>query len=158
MDNNITTSEQKSTEPLETQIPMRWGQRSMWLVMPSFMIFALSLSSIFTLTRKFPADLFVDNWLPWFVAGFFTIGWLLTHWLEIVAFRRQRQNTRILVLVIFLISLVFGIYFDLIAKHQVLSQFGFTSAFLIWSGCAFRMSAFNDESYVFLQKNNWLGK
>lgn len=154
MNNNFTTRQTKSVEPNETKKPLSWDQRPIWFAGVSFLILGFSISSTLNMVRKFPDDLFIVNWLPWFIALFFASGWLLTHWLEFVAFRKKKGIALILISVLLFGSLFFWIYFELFINHHVLSQFGLASTYLVLSGFLLRLSLFRDESFSFLQKTN----
>jgi hypothetical protein len=150
MDNSRSARETVSAESSEVKSTLRRNQKPIWFAPQGFLLLALSLSSIFGFVRKFPEDLFIANWLAWLIAGFFATGWLLSHWLEFVVFRKQKRNAVFLLLFTMMGSLFFCFYFELLIDHQVLKHFGLASAYLVVSGFSLRLALFHEESFKYL--------
>jgi hypothetical protein len=114
---------------------------------------AFSLSSVFGFVRKFPDDLFIANWLAWLIAGFLAAGWLLSHWIEKAAVRKQRRSAIFLLWVVILGSLFLRFYFEYFMSYPVLSRFGLASAYLVVSGFSLRFALFREDSFLFLSRH-----
>jgi hypothetical protein len=95
---------------------------------------------------------FVDNWIPWFSALFFALGWFTVHWIETALLNKQAKTVKILFLVLLLEGAIFSIYFHWFVEYDMLNRFGISVQPLNLSGAFLRYSTFSKETLAIQRK------
>jgi hypothetical protein len=97
-------------------------------------------------------QVFVANWIPWFAASFFALGWFTTHWIEVALLSKKVRMAKLLFLVVLFEGALFSIFFRYFVNHEMLHKFALAVPGLSISATFLRYSLFSKEAFAAQRK------